>query len=325
MAKIVVFTVESSVAIAINAFILVLILKSSKLRKATSNIFLINLIVADLVAASMALVVCLGHYAQKAKRKEWKEENAIELFMFVFTSTLITLLVAVILVTIDRFVAVVTPFRYQELFTRRKITILLATIWAIGGVILLAGLVCATLDDSKTLEVAKSVLDIVLITISSAGVVFLIIANTVILRAIRKQLKLESTVSVFGNDTVAAKKSETNLRKKEIRAVYLCFSIVALFTICWLPITVALVLDRSVNSSNSGRTFMELGKTLVFIGIALNPCLYVPFKAELRHFFCKCFRGGRTANKEMSLSIKKTIDQSTGKMPEHFLASEQAI
>jgi len=243
----------------------------------------------------MGLVACVTHYTRMSMgMKDWDEVKTGFLFMYIFTSTLIILLAATILVTFDRFLAIVKPYRYKEMLTKRNVVRLLTIIWLFGGIVLAIGLVLSTLDEPKTLEIAQNTLDVVLLTIAFAGILFLTIANSIIFREVRKQIKFVSSISVFGDDKEAAKKSDNNLRRKEIRAVYLCFSIVCVFVACWMPFSLGMAFSRSSAMENVGKHFMDVGKALVFVGVILNPCIYVPFKSELH--ICKCIRRKKDGN-----------------------------
>ena len=311
MGEIVAYLLEVIFAIIINVAVLIILVRNSSAKKATANIFLINLIVADIVTAIIGLVACFTHYIRKKMGvKDWTDDKMLILFKYIFTSTLLILLTATILVTLDRFLAIVKPYRYKEMATKRNVVILLVTLWSLSAVVLVLGVVFATMDDPGILRVAQDALDFVLIAVSFAGILFLVIANSIILREVRKQIKLVSSVSVFGNDEEAAKKSENSLRKKELRAAYLCFSIVCVFVICWLPVALGLALNRC-GVKSGGRHLMDIGMTLVFLGVILNPCLYVPFKSELRRSLCKCFPFKKTSRENQSGYETKEGDRST--------------
>ena len=302
---------EVIAAIVINGIVLVVLLRNSSTRNLTSNIFLINLIVTDLVTAIMGLVACLSHYTRMTINvKDWSDSKMAFLFMYIFTSTLVILLSATILVTLDRFIAIVKPYQYKEISTRRNVAKLLAIIWSFGAIILLLGLVFATLDEPSTLRIAQRTLDYVLMAVAFAGILFLIVANSIILREVRKQIKLVSSISVFGDDQEAAKKSESSLRRKEIHAAYLCFSIVCVFVCCWFPFSLGLAFSRYAKTNSAGKHLMDIGKALVFVGVILNPCIYVPFKTELRASLCRCFRGQtrktKTTNSMENQSSERT-------------------
>ena len=289
MSEILRYLAEMVTAIVINGIVLLMLIKRASARKLISNTFLINLLVADIITAVIGLVACVTHYTRMSMRvKDWDEAKMGLLFMYIFTSTLIILLAATILVTFDRFIAIVKPYRYKEMFSRRNVVKILTIIWLFGGIVLVIGLVLSTLDEPRTLEVAQNTLDVVLLAIAFAGILFLTIANSIIFREVRKQIKFVSSISVFGDDKEAAKKLDNSLRKKEVRAVYLCFTIVCVFVVCWLPFSLGLAFSRSSAMKNVGKHFMDVGKVLVFVGIILNPCIYVPFKSELH--ICKCIR-----------------------------------
>ena len=302
---------EILAAIVINGIVLVLLLRNSSTRKLTSNIFLINLIVADLVTGIMGLVACVSHYTRMTINvKNWTDSKMGFLFMYIFTSTLIVLLSATILVTLDRFMAIVKPYRYKEISTRRNVAKLLAIIWLFGAIILLLGLVFSTMDEPRTLLVAQRTLDYVVMVIAFAGILFLTIANSIILREVRKQIKLVSSISVFGDDEEAAKKSESSLRRKEIRAAHLCFSIVCVFICCWLPLSVGLAFSRYAKTNPAGKHLMDVGKALVFAGVILNPLLYVPFKTELRASLSRCFRSHKMRSKKANSIENQSSDRT---------------
>ena len=236
------------------------------------------------------------------------ETRGITLFMYIFIASLIDSLIAIILVTMDRFIAITRPFKYREIFTKRNVYIQLVISWIIVIIAPILGVICATITNQESYKIAQSSLALVVAGISIFGMVFLATANLIILSQIRKQIKLVSSISVFGDDKEAAKKSEESLRKKEMRAVYLCFSIVGMFIISWLPFAIGLIINKYPALENASIVLMDTGKALVLLGIALNPCLYVPFKSDLRAMLLNVFSRRRSSQE----STVDTANLGTG-------------
>lgn len=283
MTTMVVYTVQVTLAILINAVFLAMFTRNASLRATTSNIFLINLIGSDIVTATAGLVVCINFFIRHATTEEiMSETRGITLFMYIFIASLVDSLIAIILVTMDRFIAIMRPFKYREIFTKRNVYIQLIISWIVVIIAPTVGVIFATTTNQESYKGAQSSLALIVAGISIFGMVFLAIANLIILGQIRKQIKLVSSISVFGDDKEAAKKSEDALRKKEMRAVYLCFSIVGMFIISWLPFAIGLIINKYPPMEKASIVLMDTGKALVLLGIALNPCLYVPFKSDLR-------------------------------------------
>ena len=290
MTTMVVYTVQVTIAILINAIFLAMFVRNPSLRATPSNIFLINLIGSDIVTAMAGLVACINFFIRHAATDEiMSETRGITLFMYIFIASLIDSLIAIILVTMDRFIAITQPFKYREMFTKRNVYIQLITSWIIVIIAPILGVIFATTTNQESYRIAQSSLALVVAGVSIFGMVFLAIANLIILGQIRKQIKLVSSISVFGDDKEAAKKSEDSLRKKEMRAVYLCFSIVGMFIISWLPFAIGLIINKYPSLVNASIVLMDAGKALVLLGIALNPCLYVPFKSDLRAMLLNVF------------------------------------
>ena len=305
----IVYWVEVIVAFIVNSCMLYLCLRTPNFRKAASNIFLINLIVSNLLTA-LAASIALGTHFGKGKPNH---SDAATLFMYIYTALLVAHLLSVLLVTADRFIAVVYPFYYQKLLRKRNVRIMLITTWVFSLLSISTGTVLASTDDTRIINVASDSVKYIIIIIGLIGMLFLIVSNAVILRVVRKQIRLIISISVFGDDEAASKQHTNNLRKKELRATYLCFAIAGLFVITWCPLVAGCIITVAHEETQVAKHLMDAGKYLILFGITLDSCLYVPFKSELRKLMknLSCFRKWRNKTAENKPTSCKTTSSST--------------
>eukprot|EP00794_Sanderia_malayensis_P011105 gene11106-12274_t len=306
------FYVEIGLAILVNGLILATFVTSKSLRKRVSNLFLMNLVLSDLLTAVAALIPMIIRMTQPDR----DDAKVAAMFLYVVTAMMFSYLLSVLLVTLDRFIAIVTPYRYQSLLRRRNAKIIIFVSWLPIDAFLITGIALAMSDDPKMLSVARKSLTIAMFIVALTGIVFLVIANLLIFREVRRQVKLLSSITVFdNNDNTASKANQDKLRQKELRAAYLCFAIVALFVCTWGPFAALLFTNvQESHKNHSTGLASDIWQFVTFAGLIINPCLYVPFTSELRNKLKAPFR-------KFKQRFLKTEEVNTGESTNSELAT----
>ncbi len=274
-----IFSIEIGLGILVNSLFMIVFLATPSLRKTASNRFLINLLASDILTAISAAIALSVHTSKNSQVDI--AEKAI--FMYIFTTTLLSYLLSLLIVTADRFIAIILPYRYETMSRKKNVRLILVLTWLFIILVLVAGILLATSDSQKTLRIATAGLDYFLIVVALTGIVFLVVTNFIIYREVRRQLHVISSISVYDNDEKAAKRQENNLRKKELRAAYLCIAIVAVFVVTWSIFVMGLIAKiQRGRDDKHGKQFFFICQIIVLAALTINPFLYIPFNCELR-------------------------------------------
>ena len=109
-----------------NALVIFIVLKTQGLRQRESNLFAVNLAISDLLVSMTAIpftldVLVEGKVAQSANFKEF---HGFSNFFFCISS-----IMNLLLLSVDRFIAISKPFRYLNLMTRGRAQCLCVCVW----------------------------------------------------------------------------------------------------------------------------------------------------------------------------------------------------
>ena len=262
-----------------NGAVIVLFIKKPKLRRTVTDKFLLNLMVAGVVTTlgSIAMTVLLFHS---------KDEHRLPNLVGILISK-IAFVLSLLLVTLDRFLAVQLPLRYKDVMTTFRVHCLITLVWLICIAVTIVQIVTASYSN-KTLMNLLEILVIVKVSLAFLGMFVLIAVNLVVFREVKRQVDflISTTVSVDSNGN-----SREMLRQREVKSAHLCLAMVSSFTISWLPVVIKgiLFLKGRENTVNPTDILSTLCALFVAINVAINPCLYVLLKEEVRNAMKKLF------------------------------------
>ncbi len=272
-------------------------ISNRELCRTASNKFLVNFLATNFPVAIAGLVVIVRS-KQSAKKKELKAQMLVSSILIV---SLFSYLLGLLLVTIDRFIAITRPFFYAEKMTGRNVHRIIALFWISVAAFFISAITRVLVDTSNS-PVKTS--HTILLIASFVGIATLLIINLVIFSKIRRQVRYLNTVSVGDTDS-----NRRLLRRSERKAAYLCFAMVATQAICWLPHCVT----GMVEEYNQGKKhLMRYTTSLYYIALLINAFLYVFWHSEMRRavkgLFAKCLCRWSFPN-NVSVAVENTTQQ----------------
>ena len=177
-------------------------------------------------------------------------------------------LINISLISVDRCLAILFPFRYEELAENRKYCCIIATTW-------MAWALTNVLYKLKVLSLSKFFIGV--ITIYGITITIVIISysliHRVILRLRRKTLPIQTI-------------NEQNRKKKQLKHHHMAKTVaitIGVLLICYLPkLTVALIritVGVSANLVNIGDAWADM---FVLVNSSLNPLIYCYRMKDIR-------------------------------------------
>lgn len=274
-----------------NALVLLAIYKNIKLQTVT-NTFIASLALADLLVGILVSPLAALSYLGLPNNYMWCVfTNSV---IVVFTQISIFNLCAI---AVERFIAIKSPYFYQEYLTIRVAIIIVIVAWISGvivGFVPLFGWNLGPMADNKCAFV--KVIDMkymvyfnffgfVLIPLLIMFLIYLYIFFIV-----RQQLHKIAALEVINHNE---QKKQTMKFAKEVKAAKSLAVVIGVFALCWLPIHILNSISLLCRGSNCVYHINLLLAAILLshINSAVNPFLYAIGNSQFQIAFKKMFCG----------------------------------
>jgi hypothetical protein len=257
------------------------------------NYFIINMAVSDLFIPLLALPIKIVNTAN-GKQMRWLIEGALgdvtcKLFIFLIDISPAVSVISLVMIAVNRFVAIVYPMHYGELFSTKKSKILIALIWVAVTIIFSpyfyifrisndGNNMCIyewspPFDKKKSETIFFSMLVAVFFLIPFISITFLYLI-------IMYKMRMDSKTVVQMLDS-----NEAHKRKQRNKHIfYLSVAMIVAFAIFWGPFFVSMFM--LVTGRKFPAQFLTIAQYLGYANSVVNPCIYF--------IFMKAFRNGCT-------------------------------
>ena len=295
---------------ATNFFVLYLIARTKSLRTVT-NVILGGLAFSDLLSGVLGIPLYLSCSALQTLAVCGVTQVLIRFFS-------ISIVLHLLLVSIDRYVTVVHAIRYRSLATKQRAVYLLITVWASAIFVALIQLTWLGFDvdvnedsDLKTQRI-NTIYDAFCIAFFFAvPLITMIFCYIRIFIVLRQQLRAIEQHNIQSSKMKEEKRSCARKR----RAALIFISMIAMYIICWLPYFMLDLLHEYENDFFTVSILVEYISFYYpkFLNSLLNPLLYVFCKHDFRQAI-RTFRR-RREERMNSLSLQNTLGKSSLPLP----------
>lgn len=270
--------------------------------KFVGNAFIVNLAVADLIVTAYVIPGVLANVIA--------DKNLFSNGMCNFTALVVSLsclasMYSLMFVAINRYIAVAHSNRYTDIFTKRKVGLFISLIWiwsfvlsippAFGwgdykyhGKVHVCMYDCNTRFFSYTTSfIALSIfVPFVITCLCYVGVFLVFNKNRTRVRSMSNTNTTTSTAgcSVQGEHELKRRKSKASVKRQdnERRLVITLFSAVCLFTVCWVPYAMIILINHDAPAF-----FKRSAAWLAFTNSAMNSILYGVLNRNFRKGYRK--------------------------------------
>ncbi|KAI8519982.1 G-protein coupled receptor [Branchiostoma belcheri] len=276
--------VVGTVSLPMNVLVLYCILRSQQLTKPL-YLFVANLAAADCVAGLFSFFIC------GVLQRELPPYLALVGVFCLFFFVLVLSAVGVVLLSVDRYLAILHPIDYQSRLSGRHVAVSLGIAWPACALVCLSPLMgwnCFNMTSENCTKYVPLGYLILINTVLFTAVLFVVFVNARILLVLKKRLSRTSPLEAPRDDLPAARRREqrvavrhrrqlNNSWKKSVTVVM----IAVVFVIIWLPICIGGVRQISC-IAREGCTLQAKpywGMLIALCGSVTNPIIYA-FRLE---------------------------------------------
>ncbi|XP_022793378.1 probable G-protein coupled receptor No9 [Stylophora pistillata] len=278
--------VAGLVTIIGNGIVLWLIFRKRSLRT-MSNLFLTSLAAADLLVGLVIdpvwlLIRCLG-YNPKTYFDTFSKGMD-----FLWIHTTVATSFNLCCVSLDRYIAIIHPLRYQDFLTERRCYLLIANVWFMSLV----------LPCSRLMVQDKTVLSTLYLSFTVITILF---AMFIIVFCCLRILKAASAHynGIKPTSSCAQNQDSFKRTKKNFKAAKTVSFIVGLFVVSWLPSLITGLVyhfSKKVSFESVYYTVWTSVETVAFTSSAINPWVYCLRNDEFYEALSRTFRFPKFGN-----------------------------
>ena len=277
-------TILSVLVVTANVTVCLLVVANKSLRTYTNG-FLVSLAVSDILLGAVLFPVLLTIPESIASG-------------YIISVILLSGVTSHCCITFDRLIAIRHPFLYSYLI-QKHFTKMLLSAWVVAVVFSLIPLCWKT--DSR-LTIHKVYLFVGIVAFIFVPYLLMFVAYCLIFAILRDHFKMvqEMTVSISRKEQARRLSSEAKIAK-------VCFTLIATFVLCWLPIiymTSAMVLSKP---EIVPVLLPTISKFTLGLSSLINPALYTFKKEDFRTAVKKVFRRNLNAQIDPT-SLQNPID-----------------
>lgn len=330
VAQMVVFTFIIIATVVGNTLIFVSVIKFRHLRTNT-NFILLSLALTDL---SMVIIMVLNAVTTVTGEWIFGDWCCRAVASIGLTLSFISIL-HLCMLSVDRYIAIQKPFRYQFIVTRRRVITILLLIWLSVVVILNVPLAdfefradtygCASVStqaspsrDSPYIFFLVGLFVIIpfaIICFSNAVVFKTAFTQARKLSRVERSLR-ESSADICAEraDEQAAKTMETHSLKREIKSARTFALVLGIFLLCYTPFYTAGTYRKIAGPAEVPRSVMLITMWIAFANSFCNPIVYglrySPFRKAFKKL-CSCGGGKGHRNYSSTSSSSRRDRQGT--------------
>ncbi|XP_048736800.1 neuropeptide receptor 15-like isoform X4 [Ostrea edulis] len=284
-----------------NSLVIMVILIDRKMRQSVTNVFIMNLAIADL----LIMIFFVPDIIQFILNRGWLiGVGMCKINRYIQVTCLYVSVLSLVSVCIERFVAIVFPIKAQILCNRRKNFIVVLLIWFVG---VMCGLPTARYNQVVLVDPPRNfslcltsfprIIDQHLYKFSEFALYYFIpVCIQIVLYAIIGQRLYVSTSELhtkfqMRKDTKCKSDRASDTIKARKGVVKMLVASVIVYTGCYAPPQVLLFYNVISNTEfQETWEFVAIVHVIAYINSAANPILYSIFSQNFRKNFKKCLK-----------------------------------
>lgn len=275
--------ITAAVILVGNIFTCLVFLSKRQLRQNFMNVFLLSLALSDTL---MALLVAPWFASYCETKCKYFLSNYCLWFAMLRDIPFQAVLLNLVAITYDRYLAVFRPLVYCAKMTKRRACVILTLVWCIPISTALMRMTWTFADITKE---EKAIIDrsfniylvfaFVLLPITGIFIVNLMIMYTIHKHNNRVAPRHQASQSRSGSETSETERRE-RVRKK--RGTMSCVLVVLVFFLCWLPRIVYNFFFLAKTTHLATMPFIKISMFFLLLQSTMNPFIYSFYRQEFR-------------------------------------------
>ena len=200
---------------------------------------------------------------------------------------------SIMAISLNRFIAVQMPLRYQDIVTRKRAVIAVSTVWLFSAIFVLCTLFVLPRDIAFVIFVIIEIVCFIATTLSSLKIYFVLKRHKNEIQSQRQQVAQNDSCML--NTLRLAKSAHCTLW------IYLAF------WLCYLPYIIIMIIEMCLPNTIMEALFV-CSETVVLLNSSLNPIIYCWKMRHVRHAVKSILRNiFRSFNKPDGRTVNKTL------------------
>ncbi|XP_057306071.1 trace amine-associated receptor 7c-like [Hydractinia symbiolongicarpus] len=263
------------VGLGLSLFILAIIY-TKKIYRTNTGKLLSSLLLCDSITAMFMIILSsliINQLHHKINFMNWYRHLVV--FLWLTTTSVILSAFTLILISLERYIAVKYPYVYSTYVRSSHIEIAISCSWLLVFVYGASGMTLGLLGKEDGFEMSSYGWIIIVIT----SYIFLITCNTALFFIARSQLNSIASVALTTNNKYL-KKHKTML--KEIKAAKVCFGVVLAFTITYTPKFVDAIIQLVTDKNYPNKWHAMIIGYGIVLNTILDPIIYALINKNLK-------------------------------------------
>ena len=284
--------------VLLNALVIFAVVTRKRLRN-KATILLACLAGVDLMTGLVGQPIRIATEVQRILKKgtfcsDLERVSTLSLLWHKFAT-----LTHLVLITVDRYIAIKKPLRYRDIVTTRRVTVAVLSVWTFAIFVVISEVILSGVNSGADMyNIYLTIWDLVLITVTSISMISIIRMYSYIFSETRRQqtehLSAEEIATIGRNNRAA----------KTLGIVLCTLLATYLPTIIFIIMYYLVNLERRVLNCISSWV-----ATLVMLGSLCNPVVYCWRKEELRQAFLEILHLRNPENNQSQEAIEVQVIQ----------------
>ncbi|KAI0230956.1 hypothetical protein LSAT2_018680 [Lamellibrachia satsuma] len=299
-------TLTSVIGFILNIAALSVLLQKRNRHTAT-HLYLVNLAIANILMCVIVVPLRIVHLYNVF----WWTRASCIIYVVIRYTPLFVGMNTVVLIAIERCVAVALPAKFAAFASRSNVKIQLALVWLTALVEMIYPF--AIVNTAKlgvknycTIGHLKSSYFYTLSLMVAVPSAFLVVAyGTIIVTVLRRQWNGRANVEIPSSSNMLTDDPEqaSSDRRSNGRLVIMCAIIAVLIMVCWMP---SYIYRYMLQYYHVSRKFVRYVHVVVYFHPVVSPLVYFFFDARFRSWFTRLFRCRKV--QDMSVDSLTLVD-----------------
>ena len=287
--------------VLLNALVIFAVVTRKRLRN-KATILLVCLAGVDLMTGLVGQPIRIATEVQRILKKgtfcsNLERVSTLSLIWHKFAT-----LTHLVLITVDRYIAIKKPLRYQDIVTTRRVTVAVLSVWTFAIFVVISEVILSGVNSGTDMyNIYLTIWDLVLITVTSICIISIIRMYSYIFSETRRQQRSQT-------EHLSAEEIATIRRNN--RAAKTLGIVLGTLLATYLPTIIFIIMYYSVNLERRVlNCIASWVATLVMLGSLCNPVVYCWRKEELRQAFLEILHLRNPENNQSQEAIEVQVIQ----------------